>query len=643
MKAVAIAAACCVLLATAWGGVAAADVGTPGAPTGLAATATASGIRLRWDESPEPHVWEYDVYRKTGSGSWSTAPIIETWRSDAVDTTAVTGLTYSYVVVAVSVTDAESPDSGVATETAGTDAARPRTPENLTVAPKNGAIAIKWDPITDDASLIGYGILRKVGGDDWRWFDSFSTDYDRVLDTGLTNGVAVQYRIQAQDAVGWGASSAAETATPVADTTAPATPTGLTGHRGDGEVRWTWSRNSEADVARYELQGRRCNVVGWIDWGSSDGPRRFLAKWLVNDAEYCFRIRAVDDSGNASAWSSESRATPDRATIRLGVDGGYPWDSAAALDAYEALDSPSARVEVYAASDPADAQLETDLEQLTDIGVRPLILAGYGSSYPANTRGEVGRFCGGIASKYGPGGSAGLSDDVAVRYIEFGNESSYSHYPATQGNPAGYARLLEECVDAATAANPFVGVLAIGDDPAWVGWIPAIAAELGADWEERLSGLTTHPYGPPFGEPGSSWFYRIESIMDRDTRTFTGKLPIFATEFGVASSTRGVTFDPDNYGWSTTMNPAGARDAFEHVLEALWDDYPRVTQLYWFKATDNVRDDGVNRRRESFFGLFDVGGAPKGTTIPPTPPATRPAIQSLPDFFTGVNDDGGFH
>ena len=39
MKAVAIAAACCVLLATAWGGVAAADVGTPAAPTGLAATA----------------------------------------------------------------------------------------------------------------------------------------------------------------------------------------------------------------------------------------------------------------------------------------------------------------------------------------------------------------------------------------------------------------------------------------------------------------------------------------------------------------------------------------------------------------------------------------------------------------------------
>jgi hypothetical protein len=117
--------------------------------------------------------------------------------------------------------------------------------------------------------------------------------------------------------------------------------------------------------------------------------------------------------------------------------------------------------------------------------------------------------------------------------------------------------------------------------------------------------------------------------MDRDDpRTgWYGKLPIFATEFGVSSTGSGTELT-DNYGWDRRMQPTGARAAFAEGLDALWDDYPRVTQLYWYRATDGAVDNRVNNNREWFFGLFDVGGLAKGP---------------LPGYFTSVNDEGGYH
>lgn len=607
MKRLAVVGAIVVLLAAAWSGTAAADLGgTVSTPSGFVAAATASGVRMRWDANVEPFVYGYDIERRTGSGSWDARPVGSTWRTDFVDTTAVSGTSYSYRLVAKSVTGATSPASAVSDPVrAGTDVA-PRVDEVIDVAGSGGdrRVTFRWTPPTDP-SLTGVGVERDDhDGRGYIWYGTFPVDDDHWVDTyRITNGSRYSYRFYALDATGF-VLQAAEIREVVAgaDTTAPATPATLAATAGDGEATLTWARNGEADIVRYDVRGRRCTLSAWIDWGSVSTARK-LAKWLVDDTEYCFQVRAVDSSANTSGWTSSVRVTPDRATVKLGVVGGADFDDPAVTPLYAQLGRPSLRIELDAARDPAGTGPTAAVEAVTDEGVRPLILAGYYRTWP--TRTEAATFCANAAAKYGPGGTAGLSDDVAVRYIEFGNESSFLYMGAgVYDRPEIYADRLHACVDAAAAANPFVGVLAIADDPNSRIWVSRIYAEM-SDADEKLAGWTTHPYSPPTGSPGSIWAYSIDSAV---AGTSGSTLPLIATEFGIASTSRGTDLTPDNFGWSTRMTWSGAATAATTVLNALKTNYPRLTEAYWYQVTDQAADNGVNRNREWFFGLFQTGG-----------------------------------
>lgn len=98
------------------------------------------------------------------------------------------------------------------------------------------------------------------------------------------------------------------------DTTAPAAPTGVAATASDSSVRLTWTANTEADLAGYNvyrsttgtpspataspLNGTLLTAAGYTDTTASNGTT------------YTYAVAAVDTSGNTSTGSAPVSATP---------------------------------------------------------------------------------------------------------------------------------------------------------------------------------------------------------------------------------------------------------------------------------------------------------------------------------------------
>ncbi|MBN2171297.1 MAG: hypothetical protein JW819_08260 [Candidatus Krumholzibacteriota bacterium] len=87
------------------------------------------------------------------------------------------------------------------------------------------------------------------------------------------------------------------------DQTPPAAPTGLTIHVKDADITVAWAANSEADLDEYEVY-RTVNTEAETLLGNctlsrlQDEAPDFMLCHLT------YRVRAVDTSGNASAFSA---------------------------------------------------------------------------------------------------------------------------------------------------------------------------------------------------------------------------------------------------------------------------------------------------------------------------------------------------
>lgn len=126
----------------------------------------------------------------------------------------------------------------------------------------------------------------------------------------LLPGVSYSVRVRA---VGYGGSlsswtsySSLATAT---DSSVPATPTGLGANQvSDTALRFYWSRSSEADFAYYEIGVSSTSGAGGLLSGyplsTGDTPEHIVN--VTPATNRYFRVRAVDTTGNASAWSSFS-------------------------------------------------------------------------------------------------------------------------------------------------------------------------------------------------------------------------------------------------------------------------------------------------------------------------------------------------
>ncbi|WP_129408096.1 hypothetical protein [Marinitoga lauensis] len=177
---------------------------------------------------------------------------------------------------------------------------------SLTTINENGLSFIKasWDTNTE-SDLIGYELAWSYDGTDWNYIKTS----EALVKFEVAGNKTIYVKLRALDAEGkksnW---TTVSQITSAKDETPPAIPTGLTATGLFQKIQVSWNANSEEDFKEYELQvatdsGFTQNVIT-----IKVSATQFTYAGNTNTTYY-FRIRAIDESGNISNWSTSVSAT----------------------------------------------------------------------------------------------------------------------------------------------------------------------------------------------------------------------------------------------------------------------------------------------------------------------------------------------
>jgi hypothetical protein len=271
------------------------------------------------------------------------------------------------------------------------------------------------------------------------------------------------------------------------------------------------------------------------------------------------------------------------------------------------------RVE-FAIGKPA-AEMRSAIDAHARNGTRVVPLAGFHARMP--TVAEA-RNLGAWAREFGPGGTfwSGRSDGhLAVRQIEFGNETSYGYQygdnwdkPSYSERAREYALRFRDAHEAIRAANPGVGLLAQGEDAntGSMNWVNGMFNAV-PDLASRVAGWTIHPYGPR-----TRWEPRIDRMIEQlgSRGVDRARLPIWITEWGLSSDDGRCL--SDNYYWDRCMTFAQAANALTTSVADMRARYgSRLRAFFVYQARDQYRS-GYSTNREHYFGALRNDLSEKG-------------------------------
>lgn len=262
------------------------------------------------------------------------------------------------------------------------------------------------------------------------------------------------------------------------------------------------------------------------------------------------------------------------------------------------------------------AQMRQSIAAITGAGARPLLLAGFHGRMPSDAE---ARNLANWAAEFGPGGRfwAGRSDGrLAVRDIEFGNETSFG-YQYGDGYPDAsyaaraelYATRFKRAHDAIAMTGRGVGLLAQADDggsgsPVWVDHMFKAVPNLGS----YVDGWTIHPYGPR-----DQWKPKFDRLIAQTAaHGASSRIPIDVTEYGI-STDNGAQLS-NNYGWPTNATYAQAGAWMRDSIAAMRADPaigPRL-RMFIIYAVHDLGPSRSSADRERYFGVLQSNLADKG-------------------------------
>ena len=274
------------------------DRTAPTAPTNLRITATGpTSVSLAWNASKDNSAnWWYCVQR-SGLGCFRVNPPQTTFTHPSL----WPGATYTFSVVALDAAGNRSSPSNAVTFTTPADTTPPSAPVLSTTSVVPTRISLTWTRSVDNATQVNYTLLvdGSPQGANLIGFQGLTVPYLEPSSTHV-------FQVIARDSFGNAASSnVLEVTTPAAtDTTPPTAP---------GNLRLS----SEASPPE-----------AWLDWDAAtddsdpssailyevyvNGTRASTGIGHVEDIVYCegtgpntIAVRAIDTSGNASAFSNE--------------------------------------------------------------------------------------------------------------------------------------------------------------------------------------------------------------------------------------------------------------------------------------------------------------------------------------------------
>jgi hypothetical protein len=264
------------------------------------------------------------------------------------------------------------------------------------------------------------------------------------------------------------------------------------------------------------------------------------------------------------------------------------------------------------------SQLQNTISGYAAKGIRVAPLAGFYGTIPTAAQAKN---LATWARTYGPGGTfwAGRSDGaLAIRTIEFGNETSYGYQYGDGAGAASYtaraqtyAVRVKEAAEAISATGVDVGVLAQADD--WTGdWVNAMYSAV-PNLDDYVAGWTIHPYG-------TNWQSRVQDLISQTAaHGAPSSIPIDITEWGVATDNGNCL--NDNYGMNKCMSYTEAGATVTSTVAAMRLKLGgRLNMFMLYQVRDQATSDTSNER-EAYFGALQQNLQPKG--------AYTTAVQSL--------------
>ena len=351
-------------------------LGPPAAPTNLTANAgdpAYSAISLTWKapaaDTARAAVSGYLLeWSANSSGPWTEIDLSGETGTSYQHSGLAAASTYHYRVYARSDASGDSDASAVAS--ADTAIAPPAAPTGLTADPGDAQVTLKWDD-PGDSSIDKYRYSTDDGANHTDIADSANITSHTV--TGLTNGTAYTFEIQAHNTSGWSASSNQNTATPLGP---PAAPTNLTANAVDpaySAIKLTWTAPA-ADAARAPATGYL------LEWSTnSSGP------WTQIDPDLGAHELELTHSGLAAASTYHYRVY---ARSNVGDSDNFgDSDASAVASADTAIAPPAAPTNLTAnAVDPAYSAIELTWTAPAADAARAAV-SGYLLEWSANSSG----------------------------------------------------------------------------------------------------------------------------------------------------------------------------------------------------------------------------------------------------------------
>jgi hypothetical protein len=214
----------------------------------------------------------------------------------------------------------------------------------------------------------------------------------------------------------------------------------------------------------------------------------------------------------------------------------------------------------------------------------------------------------------------------------------------TGASPTAYTRLLKAAYGGFHAGDPASTVVFGGPAYNDTGWI---AKAYAAGAHGYFDVMATHPYmgvadqAPETPDDGTMWtLTHVAAVHSLMTKYDDGSKPIWFTELGWSShsnSTIDMSSGADN--WMRGVTPTEQGDYFVRTIKLLRDDYPYVTNLFWYNernvATTNIQNANYGlltrdlQPKPAYTALKSyLDGSTTGTTTAPPPPDPAPKVHN---------------
>ena len=287
-------------------------------PANVRATAGPQEIALTWSANTEVELTGYRVLRYASASDAQAQATFTTVQTTYVDSPLTVGQTYVYRVQAVGSGGLESELSAIVSATAES---RLLAPRSVTATGGLRRVTVSWAANTE-SELTGYQVLRYTDPSDATPQATFKTIQTTYVDSPLTAGQVVVYRVKALGAGGI-ESQASQFAT--AEAQSLSTPRNVTATGGVRRVTVTWTANTESELTGYKVL-RYANASDASPLATfTTIQTTYVDSPLTAGQIYVYRVKAVGSGSLESASSQfataevKSLSAPQNVTATGGI------------------------------------------------------------------------------------------------------------------------------------------------------------------------------------------------------------------------------------------------------------------------------------------------------------------------------------